>query len=84
LLRKGYSDERVLAGALAPDGTSDPKRLTRLALRPNEKRIALAALGVRHAADRDAYFALARRLCYDRDFPILFLRKFLGEPADVE
>ncbi|MCA9074850.1 MAG: hypothetical protein KDA93_07450 [Planctomycetaceae bacterium] len=78
LLRESSREEKLYAEALSPEGTSDPDLLLGLTVLPNNKRVILAALGVRHAADQNAYWALARRLNYERKFPWLFLNELLS------
>jgi len=79
VLATGASEERRYAAALGPNGTSEPALLLRLPVTPEYKRVILTALGVRYPEHQKQYFALARRLNFERTVPWAFLREFLGQ-----
>lgn len=74
-LRKGDPESRLVAAQL-DTGKPDAGTICNLRMSLESKRILLTALGVRHAADRDTYFAQARKLNFYLDFPHHFLGSF--------
>jgi tetratricopeptide (TPR) repeat protein len=77
-LRKGTAEEREFAEALSQEGPTDAERLLRLPMMPEHKRVVLAALGVRDPEHSQEYFALARKLNFERSVPWAFLQEFLA------
>ncbi|MEZ5941926.1 MAG: hypothetical protein R3C18_11070 [Planctomycetaceae bacterium] len=75
LLGGGTREERVLASALSPSGTSEPTRYMQLAFRVDEKRIYMAALATRFPQDKDQYLMLAKRLNFKKSVPYHFLNE---------
>ncbi|MCA9079836.1 MAG: tetratricopeptide repeat protein [Planctomycetaceae bacterium] len=77
MLGAGDADERLLAEAFGPEGVSDPEVLTHVAIRPGEKRVYMAALGVRFPADKEQYWTLGRKLNFERTMPYYFLHELM-------
>lgn len=79
-LAKGDHEDRQFAAAL--DGTSPLSRsqIIRLRMTPRDKALVLTALGLRDPAGREEYFALARKLNFDRRFPYLLIDDVLRNP----
>jgi hypothetical protein len=51
---------------------------------PQEKLLALTALGVHDPAAREPCFALARKLNFDPRFPHLLIEQVLSDPTSVK
>ncbi|MBN2309589.1 MAG: tetratricopeptide repeat protein [Candidatus Hydrogenedentes bacterium] len=79
LLRAGEREERFLAGCLAGEREAGVDRLLGLEMIPDDKRVALAALGTRFPADQARYFELARTLNYEVEVPHYILKGLLGD-----
>ncbi|MBN1127278.1 MAG: hypothetical protein JXA82_19915 [Sedimentisphaerales bacterium] len=79
LLEKSYREQKEYSRYLVLEQGPDPSQVCLLSLHPSQKRIALAALGIRFPQDREVYFSLAERLNFDRNFPYLYLQKLFQE-----
>ena len=77
-LRAGSYEERAYADALSQQGKTETEQLLRLPMMPEHKRVILAALGVRDPEHKEKYFALARKLNFERSVPWAFLQDFLA------
>ncbi|MES1168036.1 MAG: hypothetical protein ABUL61_02585, partial [Oleiharenicola lentus] len=77
-MQKEDNKHRRVASLLAAPAP-DARSVCAVRLRLEEKRVLLAALGVRDPANRAAYFALARKLNTGPGFPYYFLQPILGE-----
>lgn len=76
----GKSDrEGQRAALLLNDKNPDAQAICNLRLDIESKRILLTALGVHQSADRSTYFALARKLNFNPEFPHRFLAQFLAQ-----
>jgi Flp pilus assembly protein TadD len=65
---------KVIAAALCALKEPDAESICQLAMAPKTKAIALTAMGLRYPSQKERYFALARKLNFDRTFPYLFLK----------
>ncbi len=81
LLAQGDHDEQVFARALQDGSQVTTEELLRLQTSVHEKPVLLAAVGLRDPGKRDACFALAAKLNFDRRFPHLLLKRVLESPA---
>ena len=82
-MRKGGYDIAWFADHLAADAP-DVDAVLRRPMMPSQKRVLLAAFGLRHSKDpegRARCFALARKLNIDRPWPYLLLKDVLGPAA---
>jgi len=80
-MRKGGQQAREFAEYLAGERTPEVDRALGLVVHPEEKRVLIAAMGVRYPRDRGKYFDLARKLNFDIHFPHLLLKRILGSPG---
>ena len=80
LLKKDDFQARAFAQALEGKPAMPVGQLIRIRETPREKVLLLAALGLHDPSAREACFALARKLNYDRRFPHLLLKDLLDAP----
>lgn len=78
---KGDAESRRLGRWLAGSTLPDPDDVCALVMLPDQKRLVLAAMGLRDAAHRDRYFRAAAALNYDHAFPYWTLKKVLDGPT---
>lgn len=69
---------KQLAASLAGGPSLTPEAICELSMFPDEKRVILAALGVRQPTHRDLYFRNARLMNLEPGFPQLFLASILS------
>ncbi|MFH0878344.1 MAG: hypothetical protein V2A34_01390, partial [Lentisphaerota bacterium] len=79
IFKNGGTEEKKLAGMLE-SGQALPESLLHLDMYPTEKRIALAALGLRIPSLKTEAFNLGRTLNYSPYPPALLLQKLWGAP----
>jgi len=79
-LAQGDFTSRAFGQALEGKPPMPLEKLIRLRDAPGQKAVLLVALGLRDAKDREACFALARQLNFDRRFPYLLLKGLLDAP----
>ena len=79
ILRQGSKEERQLADWLET-GSATTEQVTGLNMTPSEKRIVLAAAGLRMPAIREEVFALGKKLNFSPYPPALLLKSVFGEP----
>lgn len=76
-LREGDRESKLFAALLAGEAEPDEKEVLGLVMSVEEKRLCLAALGIKHPKYRKAFFALARKLDYELTYPHLTLKAAL-------
>lgn len=69
---------RQIASLLSTE-KPDAKLICDVRMNVESKRVLLTALGVHQSAEQSAYFNLARKLNFNREFPYHFLRSILTE-----
>ncbi|HYC72935.1 MAG TPA: hypothetical protein VEB66_17115 [Opitutaceae bacterium] len=74
-------DERAIAALAAGTTPPDPAALEDVVLLPAQRRVIACAFGLRFPGDRERYFAIARRMNFDPEFPAPYLRRVLGAPS---
>ncbi|HUG12983.1 MAG TPA: hypothetical protein VMM36_18340 [Opitutaceae bacterium] len=75
-MRAGSPDSRMVA-TLLEDARPDASAICDSHIEIESKRILLTAMGVRYSADREVYFAMARKLNFNPQFPQHLLTSFL-------
>ena len=71
-------EERAFAAMLASDQPPDPAAADALAVLPEQKRVFLAALGLKFPSVREKCYELARKYDYDFRFPHLVVSDVTG------
>ena len=77
-LKAGDRDSRRAAAMLAATTAPPMADVAALQMLPEQKRVVLAALGLRHPPIRAACFELARKFDYDTRFPHLLVAAVIG------
>ena len=75
LLQEGDKDHRLIGAALSPTGQSNPAELKSLGIWPEEKRVFMAALAMRHPKHYDEYSKFAKKLNHKLNSPYLLIKK---------
>jgi hypothetical protein len=81
LMRKDRKEVRQIGTWLADGCPEKPQWVCECKLLPDDKRIVLAAMGIRYPQHQEVFFSAARRHNYDRRPPYLLLRDILGKGA---
>jgi hypothetical protein len=74
---KGDNEMRRVAQWLAQQDAPNPDDVCDVALMPDQKRLLLAAMGLKDPMHRERYFRAAAALNYDRAFPYLEVKQVL-------
>jgi hypothetical protein len=80
-LADGDRDERRIAAWLTAPTPPDPEQFCAVIALPDEKRLLLAAMGLRDPAHAARYFKEAARFNYDTNFPYWTVRQVIEKRA---
>lgn len=80
-LRKDYVDEPEMIAFLDGKSTASPEKICRLQIMPDQKRVLLAALGVRYPQHRPLFHDYAVKFNNNPDFPHILVKAVVKQPS---